>query len=281
MAREGPTSRGGGFRLAVFGYGGSLLIPVDLWFDEAGRSVPVTGAFLSGFSDQRCRRPYMALRQFMVVSLVFALILAAGCQPQRPSAAEGEKAPAAGAATAAAGVAPAKPIGPGDAEASLRPALCVEPDPAMPNVAVVTEQTARKDVSLCTVSVTPPYPTSLKATLTLKLDRPFGNQPVVVRGVLRRDDQPVLSINTVLQGRKPLEVGGSKWPMQFEYDMLMGVSQPPKSMLFDAQFTLEVTPPGTDPATLDPGKPAGENVELGFAISNPLRVDFVAVDAPK
>jgi len=203
------------------------------------------------------------------------LLIVAGCQP---SAAKIPKAPPVAGAQAesedATGNVPAKAKGPGDAEAEIRVELSVIPDAALPNVAVNSVKNAKGNLSICEVAVTPPCPKELWASVRLSVQGDYASQPVVLRGTLRRDGQPIEAIHTIVSGRNPLEVGGAVWPLEFKFDALKGLAPIPATMLLDVMLTAEVMAPGTDAALLDPGKPLASEALAGNLMSNPLRINF-------
>ena len=52
-------------------------------------------------------------------------------------------------------------------------------------------ETKRDRLAMATITVRPPYPEKLMVTLTVKPNVSFEKQPVVVRGKMRRDEQPM------------------------------------------------------------------------------------------
>lgn len=204
--------------------------------------------------------------------LVATLLVLVGCQPSSPKVPP--QTPEKVEPTDLPGAVAPQARGAGDAEAETLVELTVTPDPAQTNIKVTAENNAKKDLAICSVKVAPPFPKELWANVRIAVKADYSAQPVVLRGTLRRDGQAIEAIHTIATGRKPLEVGGAVWPLEFKFDVLKGLTQIPESMLLDVMLTAEVTPPGTDAAQLDPGKPPAPDASIGNTMSNPLRIDF-------
>lgn len=206
----------------------------------------------------------------LVCLMLFVLV---GCQPSAPKVP-----PQASGKTASTDMPDAvtpQARGAGDAEAETKVELMVIPDPTQTNIKVSAETNAKKVLAICSVKVAPPYPKELWANVQIAVQADYSAQPVVLRGTLRRDGQAIEAIHTIATGRKPLEVGGAVWPLEFKFDALKGLTQIPESILLDVMLTAEVTPPGTDAAQLDPGKPPAPDALIGNLMSNPLRINFL------
>ncbi len=215
------------------------------------------------------------------MNILAIMLICSGCQPTRPSMKESPQDQ--GQPGQAEALETGSPIDkvPGDAEAKINVELLVEAGAGTGNIKMNAVQSARGGghVAMATVDIAPPYPKSLAGVIRINMDDAFTGQPVVLRGVLRREQKPLETIQTVVLDRTPLEVAGAVWPMEFKFDLLKGLETPPATLLFDVILGAEVTPPGTDPAKLDPGKPASADVLEGSLISNPLRINFVQAGA--
>ena len=116
-----------------------------------------------------------------VTAALIALPGCSGAKPEAPKAAETAVQPV---------QPPAAPVVPGldigDVEAGVVVSATVPPEAISEQVAVDNMETARKRLSMATVTVKPPYPAKLTLRVTLSPQVSYEKQPVVVRGRLRR-----------------------------------------------------------------------------------------------
>ncbi len=215
------------------------------------------------------------MRAGVLFSILFVVL--AGCQPSSPKTPGTPQSGAvAGAAQETEAAVKPKSKGAGDAESEISVESLVVEDPSRPNVVVNAQKNAKKILSMCEVNVAPPLPTELKVNVKIKVQSDYSAQPVLLRGVIRRDGQVIDAIHTVVAGHKPLEVAGAAWPNEFNFDVLKGVTSLPASILVDVMLTAEVMPVGTDPGLLDPGKAPAPDALIGNLMSNPLRINFAS-----
>lgn len=201
-----------------------------------------------------------------VTAALIALSACSGPKPEPPMAAESAAKPAP--------EAPAKPAEPGlnvgDVEAGVVVSATVPPEEVSAQVSVDNMETARKRLSMATVTVKPPYPAKLTVRVTLSPQVSFEKEPVVVRGKLRRDEQPIEpEFSTIVTKGGP--VGDSS--IKYDFDVMQGLAAPPDTMLVYARFDAYLMPKGTPPTGLDPKTVQSDrHTEL---ISNPVRINFV------
>ena len=158
----------------------------------------------------------------------------------------------------------------GDVEAGVVISATVPPDDISGQVSVDNMETARKRLSMATVTVKPPYPAKLTIRVTLSPQVSYEKQPVVVRGKLRRDEQPVEpEFSTIVTKGGP--IGDNV--IKYDFDVLQGLASPPDTILVYARFDAYLMPKGTPAMGLDPKTAASDlHTEL---LSNPVRINFV------
>jgi len=189
-----------------------------------------------------------------------------GAKPEPPKAPEGAAKPA---------EAPlAKPVEPGldigDVEAGVVVSATVPAEAITDQVSVDNMETARKRLSMATVTVKPPYPQKLIVRVTLAPQVSYEKQPVVVRGKLRRDEQPIEpEFSTIVSKGGP--IGDNT--IKFDFDVMQGLSAPPDTMLVYARFDAWLMPKGTPPTGLDPN--SANSDQHTVLTSNPVRINFV------
>lgn len=159
----------------------------------------------------------------------------------------------------------------GDAETSIE--LNLELDPAMAAAPGVKEDrvlNAKKQLSQSTVTVTTPGLKELWVKLRVRPSRPFIERPVVLRGVIERDNQPLASFQVKL-GKYAMENDPDN-PKEFRVNLLADLPTLPASMLVFAKAEVLLLPTGTDEATIDVPNVTVEEGDISAKISNPLRV---------
>lgn len=206
------------------------------------------------------------------LSLTAALISLPGCsapKSEAPKPAETAAQPGTPAQPA-----PATPAAPalniGDVEAGVVVSATVPPEGISEQVRVDNMETARDRLAMATVTVKPPYPAVLNIQVTLNPKVSFEKQPVVVRGKMRRDEQPIEPefATVVAKGGPTGEVS-----IKYEFDVMQGLTTPPETMLVYARFDAFLMPldmpiTGIEPKTAQ----SDQRTEL---LSNPVRVNFV------
>ena len=213
-------------------------------------------------------RPWFCLC-CLSLSVTGALIALPGCsgpKSEAPKAAENAAPPA---------PAPlAKPVEPGlnigDVEAGVVISATVPPEAISDQISVDNMETARKRLSMATITVKPPYPAKLTVRVTLAPQVSYEKQPVVVRGKLRRDEQPIEpEYSTVVTKGGP--VGDTA--VKYDFDVMQGLATPPDTMLVYARFDACLMPKGTPVTGIDPKTAqSDQHTEL---LSNPVRINFV------
>jgi hypothetical protein len=202
----------------------------------------------------------------LVTAALTALPGCSGPKSEAPKAAESA------APTAPAPLAP--PVEPGlnigDVEAGVVVSATVPPEAITGQVLVDNMETARKRLSMATITVKPPYPAKLTVRVTLAPQVSYEKQPVVVRGKLRRDEQPIEpEYSTLVTKGGPL--GNSA--VKYDFDVMQGLATPPDTMLVYARFDAYLMPKDTPVTGIDPKTAqSDQHTEL---LSNPVRINFV------
>jgi hypothetical protein len=158
----------------------------------------------------------------------------------------------------------------GDVEAGGVISATGPPEAITDQVSVENMETARKRMSMATVTVKPPYPQKLIIRVTLAPQVSYEKQPVVVRGKLRRDEQPIEpEFSTMVAKGGPI----GDTTIKYDFDAMQGLAAPPDTMLVYARFDAYLMPKGTPPTGLDPKTAqSDQHTEL---LSNPVRINFV------
>ncbi len=200
-----------------------------------------------------------------VTAALIALPGCSGAKPEAPKAAETAVQPV---------QPPAAPVVPGldigDVEAGVVVSATVPPEAISEQVAVDNMETARKRLSMATVTVKPPYPAKLTLRVTLSPQVSYEKQPVVVRGRLRRDEVPIEPEFSTLVTKGGL-IGDNT--IKYDFDVMQGLATPPDTMLVYARFDAYLMPKDTPATGLDPKTAqSDQHTEL---LSNPVRVNFV------
>lgn len=203
------------------------------------------------------------------LSVMAAWIALPGCsgpKPEPPKAVENAAPPAQ--PPLAAPVTPGLDIG--DVEAGVVISATVPPEALSDQVSVDNMETARKRLSMATVTVKPPYPAKLTLRVTLSPQVSYEKQPVVVRGKLRRDEQPIEPEFSTLVTKGGL-VGDNT--IKCDFDVMQGLAAPPETMLVYARFDAYLLPKDAPATGLDP-KTATSDLHTDL-LSNPVRINFV------
>ena len=206
------------------------------------------------------------------LAVAVALLVLPACSGSKPEAPKPAPAPA----DASKGVQPplAAPVEPslnvGDVEAGVILSATVPPEAITTGITVDNMETKRDRLAMATITVRPPYPEKLMVTLSIKPNVNFEKQPVVVRGKMRRDEQPMGSEYAAV-----IAEGGpaAKNAVKFECNVLEGLSTVPESMLVYARLDAFLMPAKTPASALDAKTATSEqHTEL---LSNPVRINFV------
>ncbi len=199
------------------------------------------------------------------------IIVLGGCHPKEEQdraqffdAKEGAAAPV---------VAASHVIDVGDIESAVTIEAFPAKDSHAPNVTVDNEKSIRGKITQSTVSVKPPYPAAfpVEIRITPRDPVPSSKRPVILRGSILRDNQPIQPINLVLGEASPTKV----FPIRISCDALQGVQPPLTSVLLFAQVETFFLPETTDLATLDIATVKADETHRGAITSNPVRINFV------
>lgn len=158
----------------------------------------------------------------------------------------------------------------GDVEAGVIVSATVPPEGLSAQVSVENMETKRDRLAMATVTVKPPYPGTLSIQVTLTPKVSFKEQPVVVRGKMRRDEQPIEPefATVVTEGGPTLAT-----TIKFDFDVMNGLAAPPETMLAYARFDAYLMPVGTPIMGIDPKTAqSDQHTEI---MSNPVRINFV------
>ncbi|MBI1319708.1 MAG: hypothetical protein GC168_12280 [Candidatus Hydrogenedens sp.] len=164
----------------------------------------------------------------------------------------------------------------GDAEHHLTVEARLATEGRAPNIAVDELIDDTKQLSLVTLTVSEPMPSSLPISFTLKSTENFGDSPVAVIGQALRDNDPIFDFTAVAgaEAHKLPQRSGGQPPAIWTVDVLEGLDSVPDTMLINARIILKMAPKGTPEADVDPGSievtPEFESVEF----TNPVRINF-------
>lgn len=172
----------------------------------------------------------------------------------------------------------------GDVEATVAIELTLDPASAQ-GVVVEELRNAKKKLNSLTLTASPRMPAELWTKIDVKTTETFAARPTVLRGKVFREVTPgakeqIFSFQTVLDGfaaPSRRKAGGEYFPIEFRTDMLAGLSETPATMLVFAEVEAFMSPTGTDPASLDQATYTAGPEASGILMSNPVRVDFVAL----
>ncbi len=205
-----------------------------------------------------------------VVTALVLIALLAGCQPKE----EQDRAKFFDAKEQAAPVVAASHvIDVGDIESSVTIEAFPAKDSCGPNVTVDNEKSIKGKITQSTVSVKPPYPAAfpIEIRITPREPIPASERPVILRGNILRDNQPIQPINLVLGASSPNKV----FPIRISCDAVQGMEPPLKSVLLFVQVETFFLPETTDLATLDIATVKADETHRGAITSNPVRINFV------
>lgn len=159
----------------------------------------------------------------------------------------------------------------GDAETSIELYLELDPDTALlPNVKEDRILNAKHQLSQSNVTLDAATQKEFWVRIRIRPTKPFVERPVVLRGVLERDGQPIVSFQTVL-GKYATE-DDPDHPKVFRVNVLDGLAAPPASMLLFARAEVLLMPAGTDEKTIDTANATADQGDISAKISNPMRI---------
>ena len=201
--------------------------------------------------------------------LTAALVVLPGCSGPKPEAPKADESAAKPAQPPLA--APVVPgLNVGDVEAGVVVSATVPPEGISAQVTVDNMETKRERLAMATVTVKPPYPAKLSIQVTLTPKVSFEQQPVVVRGRMRRDEQPIEpEFSTLVTKGGPT----GETAIKCEFDAMQGLAAPPDTMLVYARFDAYLLPVDSPVTGVDPKTATSDqHTEL---LSNPVRINFV------
>lgn len=169
----------------------------------------------------------------------------------------------------------------GDAEANVRIEMAIPEESRTGQVSVDDEKTVRGALSMSTANVKPPFPEQLwlKIRMVPGGDFDFGKRPILVRGTIFRDKQPVDTFSTILGKHirtRGTILAGEVPPLEFKLNALEGLSGFPQTMLLHAEARLEILPEGTDETAAVSSAPPENEKNSTTILSNPVRINFAA-----
>lgn len=162
----------------------------------------------------------------------------------------------------------------GDVEANVWCEAVLDPKYQSPTVQYTELKDARPRVNMGTVTLTPPFPTSLPIAVFVKAGQGFKEAPVVLRARVVRTEGKDSANETVLDTFNAIisENPRNRIVMEKEIDVLAGVQQLPESYLVLIKAEALLMPEGTDPATLDLATATTSSERIAQILSNPLRI---------
>lgn len=168
-----------------------------------------------------------------------------------------------------AAVAAPLPINIGDVEAQVRLYCDVEENLGEAENIDVDRKTSRKyDVGMITIDLYPPYPDSIPVKMWIKNELPKRDVVVVLRGSLKREDQPIQPIHYIVtkDTTDTTDLG--------TVDSLENVGPLPETMLVHATVEAVLLPATTDLNSIDVENVQGSADTQSVLISNPIRINF-------
>lgn len=218
---------------------------------------------------------------------VVALLAIALCGCGEKSVVVSETPPAASATPSAALTVSTK-MNVGDVESSVDVELTLEPG-APATVLAEELRNAKKKLNILTVTVSDPKPAELWIAVAIKTTESFRTRPTALRGKVFREvtkgaKEEIATFQTVLDGNASAnsrrDPAGNYPPLTFRADAIKGMTELPSSMLISAEVEAYMSPPETDPATIDPATYTTGPEDRGNLLSNPVRVNYSSTPLP-
>lgn len=212
--------------------------------------------------------------RLLTLALMTALVVT-GCSNPKPKAAPS----AASAPDAQASQLDAK-VDIGDAEYNIACVVTIAPEHRDSNITVQELRDYKRKLSMVTVDVVDPVPSSLPITCSINSTMDFPENPVALKGRVFREITPgnreeIGSFNAVAGAKAmalPKREGQPDATWQF--DALQGLSTAPESMLITAELTMLMTASGTQESTIDPNLTQVSAEFTTVEVSNPVRINL-------
>ncbi len=167
----------------------------------------------------------------------------------------------------------------GDVEAKTRVELTIDSAFRSEQFQVNEMRDLRKKLAMVNATITPPFPEQLPLVLDLSVYSDFSTTPIIVKGTLLRDKQPVDHFYTILgQNTKRPPVQDASWPLEFTLDAFKDLDTLPDTFLLHAELEIILMPEGTDEAMLAPQNIEAADKESSIILSNPIRIDLKKED---
>jgi hypothetical protein len=157
----------------------------------------------------------------------------------------------------------------GDAEQRIFIQAYIDDDNFPEGVTQRSLRDPRDALNLAIVNVPYPYPDELLVTFEYGAKRSFEATPVALRGRFHIDEKTVFSIADVIT------LDGVNNLIEHVVNIMDYIEEVPESVLIEPEFTIVITQPGTDPASIDPETVTEEPLRMSTAlITNPMRITF-------
>ena len=207
----------------------------------------------------------------LLLSVVAMIVLTACSSETRRPKTEDKTGSTSGTSTANAE--PVAPIDPGDIETQVFLEAIIDEAAVPPTVKVEKLESAKKHVSLETVTVIAPFPTELPMIFRVVSDKAFPEIPFVVHAKIFRDKEQIKTFNTVVLPDPPTTQAAPK-PFEFRTNILEGISAPPNTMLVTVQAEVILLKKGTPLNTINPETIQSTDGQTGSLLGNPVRINF-------
>ncbi|MBI2433824.1 MAG: hypothetical protein HYV26_13235 [Candidatus Hydrogenedentes bacterium] len=223
-----------------------------------------------------------------VVLFGAAVLVLCGCQPkERAEPQETKAVTAPGTAGKPGGAGPStaistlKDVGDVEQEISISGKLAEQSVSAQIQEETLTN--IREAVTMDTITVQPPFPKELWVEFKIRGAAGYGPQPVVLRGTVLRENEPIGEFKTIIgkyARAARLPEGVTPPQLVFQFNVLEGIETPPETMLVFAEADALLMPLDTPEESIDPATATADEAQRTQIRSNPVRINFAATTAP-
>ena len=162
-------------------------------------------------------------------------------------------------------------------ETNLMAIFTIPPAERTATMRVEEEAMLRNGLAMCTVTLQPPPPASLKMSVLLQLTQPldFTDSPMLIRGRVYREKEAIYTFSSLITNNEQLPKAPATNASAFLVDGFLGLASIPDTLLFHVEVEVCFLPKETDPATFNPDAPVPDKTIFGHILSNPLRVNLL------
>lgn len=160
----------------------------------------------------------------------------------------------------------------GDVESYIQFKIVPAPESLTEQVKANIIERASGGINLVTLDVYPPYPQALWLDCNLHATHMFTGQPVVLRGIILRDEAVIGDISGIMGVDQVVKISIDA---DKKIDALFGLGDMPDSILIHGETEALLMPVGTDTDSLDTNAPESSADAKTLIMSNPVRINFL------